>query len=117
MTGGATGFAEEAFLALPRTEREVIISHGAAIRLSGLRKRQFLAQSKVRNFEAKYRTTLAKLDCVGLPDDADFEMHEDFVMWHHWQEVSEALNHDISALETIADQGLRYSVESGDVSD
>ena len=117
MVGGTTMLVEEAFLALPRTEREVIISHGAAIRLSGLRKRQFLAQSKVRNFEAKYRTTLAKLDVAGLPDDADFEMHEDFVMWHHWQEVSETLGHDISALEAIADQGLRYSAESGDVSD
>jgi hypothetical protein len=30
---------------------------------------------------------LAKLEAEGLPDDADFKMHEDYILWHHWAEV------------------------------
>ncbi len=37
---------EKDFLSLPRQERESIISHGTALRLSDLKKRLFLAQSK-----------------------------------------------------------------------
>jgi len=50
---------EKTFLSLPQEERKAIISHGAALRLSDLRKRLFLAESKVRHFEEKYKVTLA----------------------------------------------------------
>ena len=56
--------------------------------------------------EEKYHTTLVQLETVGLPDDADFEMHEDYVMWHHWHEVLEVVSRDIAAVEEIAGQGL-----------
>jgi len=39
---------ESYFLSLPIEERTAIITHGAAIRLSELRKRLFLAEGKVR---------------------------------------------------------------------
>lgn len=106
MTIDVTAQLEQTFLSLPRVEREAIISYGAAVRLSGLKKRQFLAQSKIQAFEKKYGTTLAQLDAAGLPDDASFEMHEDYIMWHHWQDVLETVTQDIAALEKIAAQGL-----------
>jgi hypothetical protein len=80
MNAGVKTYIEETFLSLPREEREAIISHGTALRLSNLRKRLFLAESKGRHFEEKYRATLAQLDADGLPDDADYEMHEDYIM-------------------------------------
>lgn len=97
---------EKTFLALPREEREVIISHGAVLRLSNLRKRLFLAKSKVRLLEEQYGTNLTQLDAAGLPDAADYEMHEDYIMWHHWAEVIEKLKADIVSLEKITAQGL-----------
>ena len=97
---------EKTFLALPREEREVIISHGAVLRLSSLRKRLFLAKNKVRLFEEQYGTGLTQLDAEGLPDAAGYEMHEDYIMWHHWAEVVEKLKRDIVSLEKIAEQGL-----------
>ena len=42
---------EKFFLSLPREERETIISHGTAIRLSNLKNQLFLAESKVRHYE------------------------------------------------------------------
>lgn len=71
----------------------------------------------MRYFEEKYHTTLARLDTDGLPDNADFEMHENFVMWHHWHEVSETLRKDVALLEKIADQGLSSPAGSTDVGD
>jgi len=97
---------EKTFLSLPRKEREAIISHGAAIRLSSLRKRLFLAESKVRHFEEKYKVSLAQLDTDGLPDDAGYEMHEDYIMWHHWAAVADETKKDIASLEEITQQGL-----------
>ena len=97
---------EKTFSTLPREEREAIISQGTALRLSNLRKRLFLAKSKVRLFEEQYGINLTQLDAAGLPDDAGYEMHEDYIMWHHWAEVVEKLKEDIVSLEKIAKQGL-----------
>jgi hypothetical protein len=100
------GQIEHDFLALPQAERQTIISYGAALRLSDLRKRLFLAESKVRYFEDKYNTRLARLDADGLPDDAGVEMHEDYIMWHHWAEVADQVKDDIAALQGVVYQGL-----------
>jgi len=97
---------EKTFLSLPREERESIISHGTALRLFGLRKRLFLAEGKVRHFEEKYQVALAQLDADGLPDDADYEIHEDYIMWHHWAAVADEIKKNIASLEEIAQQGL-----------
>ena len=106
MDTGVKTQVEKTFLSLPREEREAIISHGTALRLSSLRKRHFLAESKVHRFEEKYRVNLAQLDADGLADDADYEMHEDYIMWHHWAAVANKTKKDIASLEEIAQQGL-----------
>jgi hypothetical protein len=97
---------EEVFLSLPLEEREMIISHGTAVRLSDLKKRHFLATSKMQYFEEKYNTTLPKLESEGLPDDASYEMHEDYIMWRHWAKVADNIVQNIGFLEEIMQQGL-----------
>lgn len=114
MSKNITTQIEESFLSLPRAERDAIISHGTALRLSDLRKRLFLAESKTRHFEEKYRVPLAQLETEGLPDDADHEMHEDYIMWRHWTAVANKTRKDVASLEGIARQGL-YSGEPAHV--
>ncbi len=97
---------EKNFWSLPPKNRNVIISHGTALMLSDLRNRLFLAVSKVQHFEAKYETSLSHLEAQGLPDDADYEMHEDYIMWRHWDSVAAAVEKDIISLEEIAQQGV-----------
>ena len=97
---------EGLFSSLPQGERAAIISYGIAIRLSSLRKRLFLAESKVKHFEEKFQTTLAELDAEGLPDDADWEMHEDYILWHHWAEVIGKTQEALVSLEEMASGGL-----------
>ncbi len=97
---------ENTFLTLPPLEREAIITHGAAIRLSSLKQRLFLAQSKARSFEEKYQTTLDALNDGGLPDQAGYEMHEDYLMWMHWAKVIAQCEQDLAALEKITGHGV-----------
>jgi hypothetical protein len=97
---------EKVFLSLPREERETIISHGTAIRLSNLKNRLFLAESKLRHYEEKYKVTIVQMDAEGLPDNADCEIHEDYIMWHHWADVADKVKKDVASLENIAQQGL-----------
>ena len=97
---------EKNFLSLSGGEREAIISLGAALRLSYLRNKLFLAESKVQQFEKQYGMTLAKVEAEGIPDNADYRTHEDYIMWHHWAEVAVEIKKDISKLEKITQQGL-----------
>jgi hypothetical protein len=97
---------ENTFLALPPLEREAIISHGAAIRVSSLKQRLFLAQSKARSFEEKYQTTLKALNDSGLPDQAGYEMHADYLIWMHWAEVVVQCQKDLAALGKITSCGV-----------
>ena len=97
---------EEQFLSLPREKREAIITHGAAFLLADLRNRLFLAESKIRFFEEKYLASLSQLDADGLPDGAGWEIHEDYILWHHWAQVAEEARHDIACLEGITQRGL-----------
>jgi hypothetical protein len=97
---------EELFSSLVPEERARVISHGVALRLSDLRKRLDLAESRTKHFEEKYDISLDELETEGLPDDADYEMHEDYIMWRHWADVMEETKTRIATLEEIAEQGL-----------
>ena len=37
----------------------------------------------------RYLTSLTELDTKGLPNDANHEMHEDYIMWHHRTDAAE----------------------------
>ena len=76
---------EKKFSTLPDKDRETIISYGASLRLTSLKKRFFLADQKTKSFEKQYKTTLEKVETVGIPDDANHKMHEDYIEWSHWQ--------------------------------
>ncbi len=97
---------EGLFSSLVPEERASVISHGVALRLSALRGRLCLAESKTRHFEEKHHTSLEELEVKGLPDDAGYEMHEDYIMWHHWADVVKEARERIASLQEIAEQGL-----------
>jgi len=102
MTQANVQTIEDAFLILGTEERAEIISHGAAFRLSDLRNRLFLAQSKVEYFQAKYGKSLAEMTRDGLPDNAGYEMHEDFIFWEHWNDIAENAEREIESYEDIS---------------
>ncbi len=97
---------ESRFLSLPPEEKTAVISHGVAIHFSDLNKRLFLAMGKIRFFEEKYRMKLSELEEKGLPDNANYEMHEEYVMWHHWSKVAEKVRKQMEALQPIIEYGV-----------
>lgn len=72
----------------PAEELASIFRQGAILRLPYLESRLLRAQEQIRRFEEKHETTLAALKYRGLPDDAGYELHEDFIEWEYWSDVS-----------------------------
>lgn len=99
---------ENKFLLLSVEEKASIISHGVALRFSEWKKRLFLAESKVRFFEEKYNITIAELDAKGLPDDAEYEMHEDYVQWQHWIDAGKKAKQMVKSLKIIVGYGVQW---------
>lgn len=97
---------EELFSSLKPEEKMDIISHGVALRMTDLHKRMDMARNRIRQLESKYGLTLEELETQKLPDDADYEMHEDYILWNHWVEIVAETRQQIASLDEIAQQGL-----------
>jgi hypothetical protein len=93
---------EQAFHALGFEDRAEIVSVGAAFHRLTLKKRLERAGHKVKEFEARYKMTLDQLEMNGLPDDAGYAMHEDYVEWHYWFRVSEQTRKTLDTLAVLA---------------
>jgi hypothetical protein len=94
------------FETLPPESKAAIIVHGVALYQSVLKKRFVLAKAKIQQFEAKYQVSLSQLENDGLPEDANYEMHEDYIMWHHWNDTVEKTNEQILDLEKITEDSV-----------
>ena len=95
---------ERMFGRLASRQRADIIYHGALLRVSELNKRLFLAQSKVHGFESKYGTTLAQLEALGVPENASYEVHEDYILWQHWTAELQRANEELQSIELVVRQ-------------
>ena len=93
---------DRVFHSLSPEDRAEILSIGAAFRRLSLEKRLARAQSKVQAFEARYHTTLNQLEADGLPDAADYAMHEDYIEWHYWSRVLAQTRRTLDALAVIS---------------
>lgn len=93
---------ERAFYSLAPGDRTEIFSVGAAFHRLTLQKRLERAERKVQELEARYHTTLGQIEIDGLPDDAGYAMHEDYVEWHYWTRVSEQTRQAIETLSAFA---------------
>ena len=92
----------DVFTTLPREDQKEIFNIGTAFRLLDLQKRLAHAQESMRRFEAKYGTTLDMLESEGLPEDANYEMHEDYIEWHYWARVREKTQNTLDILASVS---------------
>jgi len=99
---------ENKFSSLSTEEKVSVISHGVALRLSEWKNRLFLAESKVRHFEEKYHIPLTELDTKGLADNADHEMHEDYILWHDWTDAVKKAKKQARDLEAVSVYGVQW---------
>ena len=92
----------DVFATLPQEDQEEIFSIGTAFRLLDLQKRLAHAQENVEKFEAKYDTTLDMLESEGLPENAGYEMHEDYIEWHYWARVRRKTQNTLDVLTNVS---------------
>lgn len=44
---------------------------------------------------------------MGIPDDADHKMHEDYIEWSHWVGAAKKCKKEIALVQGIVQQGLK----------
>ena len=96
-----TGLMEESHL--PEEELTSIVRQGALLRLPYLEGRLQSAQTEAERFEEKYRTTLSHLKQQGLPNDANYEFHEDFIEWEYWTDLIARLQQTTAKIRLLLD--------------
>jgi hypothetical protein len=105
--------ANRLLLGLPPEEQAKIVEYGAMLRLADLRRQLAHAQSVIKEMQAKYNVTLADWERDGLPDDAGYAMHEDYIMWHHYTERAARAEKQIHALEEGMNPSERNTPDAG----
>lgn len=85
--------------ALPSPERERLALYGAHLLFTEMEGRLALATRELARFEHKYGMTLARLDEVGLPENAGLEAHEDYVEWSGWQATYDETSQILETLQ------------------
>ena len=86
---------------IPEEELNSIFRQGALLRMPYLESRYLQAKQNVRNYEKKYGIKLEKLISKGLPDDAGYEMHEDFIEGEYWNDVMNDTGYIMKQLKKI----------------
>ena len=74
------------------------------MRLPYLEGRLLQAREEIKRFQEKHRTTLDTLKLQGLPDDADYEMHEDFIEWEYWTDVLHKTEKTVKSVKTLLEE-------------
>jgi len=87
--------------ALSAEELTSIVRQGAVLRLPYWEGQLLQAQEQVRHFEKKYGTTIDVLTTQGLPDDATYELHEDFIEWEYWNDLLHKTRATIGRVKSI----------------
>ncbi len=75
-----------------------VLQQGAVLRLPFLEGQQSHAQDQIQQYEQKYNTTFPH---QGLPDDADYAMHEDYIEWEFWMDKLQRVEADIDGIRAI----------------
>ena len=94
---------------IPAEELAYIVRQGATLRLPYLEACLLQAKEHIRGFTEKYGTTLQHLQAQGLPENAGYAMHEDFIEWEYWEEVlqeTEIVVKNIKILLAKLEQGV-----------
>jgi len=101
MSAESTLKIEASLAALPPSERKRLALYGARLLFTEMEGRLALAARELARFESKYGMSLARLQQVGLPEDAGLEAHEDYVEWSGWQATYDEARQILETLQTI----------------
>ena len=93
----------EIFSTLTEEDRKAILDVGVAFRRVEIEKKLARAQSIIQNFEKQFGMTFERLEEEGLPEDADYRMHEDYISWSHYTRVAKKAQETLRALDALSE--------------
>jgi len=96
---------------IPAKELNKILRQGVLLRMPYLESRLLQAKQNVINYEQKYQIKLEKLRSEGLPEDAGYEMHEDFIEWEYWFDVMNDNRQIINQLKKLLKEAVELQIE------
>lgn len=82
--------AERVFHSLLAVDQMEVMVFGASFHRLNLEKKLERARATIQAMELRFGVTLDRLELQGLPDDAGYAMHEDYVEWRYWQQIERA---------------------------
>jgi hypothetical protein len=59
------------------------------------------AQQQIAEFEHKFGMSFADIEQEGLPEDADWQAHEDWVEWSSWEGLKADLEQQLESLRAM----------------
>ena len=89
---------------IPNEELASIVKQGAILRLPYLEGRLHQARKQLKHFEQKHGTTLDNLRSQGLPEDADYAMHEDFIEWECSDDVLQVTETAVRSIKILLEK-------------
>ncbi len=89
---------------IPIGELASIFKQGALLRLPYLEGRLLQAREHIKGFEKKYGTTVEHLRSHGLPEDADYVMHEDFIEWEYWDDMQRETEMVVKSIKALLEK-------------
>lgn len=89
---------------IPQKELTSILKQGVILRLPYLESRLAQAQENIKIFEQKYHAKLAAFKNNGLPENAGYEMHEDFIEWEYWDDVVNENKNTVDRLKKFIEE-------------
>jgi len=92
----------DVFETLSWEDQKEIFNIGTAFRLVDLQERLAQAQENVRKFEVEYGTTLDVVESEGLPEDASYEMQENYLEWQYWARVRKKTQTTLDVLVIVS---------------
>lgn len=95
---------------LPAHEMLSILRQGSVLRLPHLEGRLRNAKEQVQQFELTYGKTLEQFRREGLPENANYQVHEDFIEWEYWHDVLAETEFTVRNVQKILTKAEEESV-------
>ena len=70
---------------LPIQDWDRILQLGSDSRTHELQDELSQAEEAIAKFETRFGKSLPELEKIGLPADADFEIHDGYIEWQSWE--------------------------------
>jgi hypothetical protein len=86
---------------LPTQVWQHIVQLGVERHIQELEAQLEEAQQQIAEFEHRFGMSFARLQEVGLPDDAGLEAHEGYVEWSSWEGVRTELEEQLAQVRAV----------------